>query len=324
MVTDVSSEALVVKYKDGKEKHFQIGTRYGNVTGTMIPHRLTTDLKVGDKVKAGDVLLYNKGFFEPDPLDKRQVLWKAGTMVKVAIAECPQTFEDASIISNDVAKLLATEMTYVRTIIMRFDQKISNLVKVGTEVDLESILCTIEDSITADNDLFSEDNIDTLKMLATATPKAKHKGIVERIEALYHGDVEDMSDTVRVVAEQSDKARKRLAKSLGKEALTGRVTGSMRVEKDPLDLDTIAIKVYITGTLEAGVGDKGVLGNQMKTIFSDVLVGENKTESGEDIGMIFSYLSIANRIVTSPEIIGTMNTLLKVMSKQVADFYFNQ
>ena len=66
---------------------------------------------------------------------------------------------------------------------------------------------------------------------------------------------------------------------------------------------------------------KGVFGSQLKTIFSKVMSGVNETESGEPIDAMFSYSSIANRIVNSPEIMGTTNTLLRVLSKHVAKVY---
>lgn len=59
----------------------------------------------------------------------------------------------------------------------------------------------------------------------------------------------------------------------------------------------------------------------MKTIFGRVMGGVNETESGVPIDAIFSYESINARIVRSPEIIGTTNTLLKIISRRVVDAY---
>ena len=104
----------------------------------------------------------------------------------------------------------------------------------------------------------------------------------------------------------------------------GRVDNTMRVEGKPLELDNLVINIYITGPVSAGVGDKGVFANQMKTVFGRVMTGINETESGEPIDAIFGYQSISDRIVLSPEIIGTTNTLLKVLSKKVAKIYRGQ
>jgi hypothetical protein len=113
-------------------------------------------------------------------------------------------------------------------------------------------------------------------------------------------------------------------KALGKTGTSGQVDGTVRIDKEFLDLDTAAIRVYITGNVGAGIGDKGVFGNQMKTIFSNVMSGVNETESGEALDAMFGYISFSKRIVLSPEVMGTTNTLLRVMSQKVAERYFSK
>lgn len=323
-LVEVTDEHCLIRYKDGSETHVELGTIYGNVVGTMVPHKVVCDLPVGKKLKEGDVVAFNTGFFQRDSLDPMQVLMKGGIMAKTAIMERSHTFEDASVISDRISKSLNTRLTKIRTIVVGFDQTIRNLVKPGTEVDVETILCTIENSVTADNDLFDEDSLDALKLMASNTPKAKITGQVEKIEVFYHGDEEDMSESVAEIVKTSDKRRKKRLKALGKTITSGQVDGTVRIDKDPLDLDTVAIRVYITGDVGAGIGDKGVFGNQMKSVFSNVMSGVNETEKGEALDALFGYISISNRIVLSPEVIGTTNTLLRVMSQNVAERYFSK
>ena len=59
----------------------------------------------------------------------------------------------------------------------------------------------------------------------------------------------------------------------------------------------------------------------MKTVFSRVMQGTNTTESGEPLDAIFGNTSIEERMVLSPKLMGTTNTLLKVLSKHVAAVY---
>lgn len=322
-IIELDDQHVRVRYKDGTEVAVEVGTRYGSVTGTTIPHQVLPNVKVGDKVKEGHVIAYNSGFFSVDPLDPKQVLMKGGILARTAIMERSHTFEDASVISEKLAGRLGTKITKVKTILVSFDQNIRNLVKSGDEVDIDTVLCMIEDSTTTDSDLFSEDSLDSLKLMSANAPKAKVSGKVEKIEAYYHGDMEDMHDSVKEIAKRSDRQRVKKLKALGEKPTTGQVDGTVRIERDPLDIDTMAIKVYITKTLGAGIGDKGVLGNQMKTVFSSVMTGVNRTKSGEDLDMLFGYMSINNRIVLSPELMGTTNTLLKLMSTKVADKYFS-
>lgn len=59
----------------------------------------------------------------------------------------------------------------------------------------------------------------------------------------------------------------------------------------------------------------------MKTVFARVMSGVNETEGGEEVDAVFGYQSISNRVILSPEIMGTTNTLLRVISNKVAEVY---
>jgi hypothetical protein len=83
----------------------------------------------------------------------------------------------------------------------------------------------------------------------------------------------------------------------------------------------MAIQIYITADVPAGVGDKGVFANQMKTVFGKVMEQELKTESGTVIDCVFGYKSVYDRIVNSPAIIGTTTTLLDVIAKRAVAAY---
>jgi hypothetical protein len=320
-ITALSDDAITVTYKDGTTRSVELGRRFGTVAGKTFPHNIATDLKLGQKVKAGDVVSYNTLYFQPSTLNPKQVSMKTGVMVRTAILECADTLEDSSVISERVAKLMTTSVTEIRDIVLTFDQTVRNFVKTGQTVDSEDILCTIEDAVTANTELFDEDTIDTLRLLGAQTPKAKHNGVIERIEVFYNGDKEDMSPSLRAIADLGDKERAKLSKNLNRKVLTGSVDGALRVAGNPLNMDSMAIRVYITTRVSAGVGDKGVFVNQMKTIFGRVMSGRNQTESGEDLDAIFSYTSFSNRICLSPELIGTTTTLLKVLSKKVVEAY---
>lgn len=318
----LEDDHVTVEYENGEKRNVELGRRFGVSAGTVLPHQVRCDLKLGETVQKGDVIAYNTNYFERDILNPKQVLWKAGLLVRTAIAESTDTLEDSSAISERVAKLLSTKVTKVRNISLKFEQVIRNLVKPNAKTDLASILCTIEDPVTANNDLFDEHSLDALKMLGAQTPRAKYSGVVERIEVFYNGDKDDMSESLRELANTSDRLMRKRAKAQGRGSnITGSVDSSFRVEGTPLEVDNLVIKVYITADVPAGVGDKGVFGNQMKTIFGRVFSGVYTTESGNEIDAIFGYQSISARIVLSPEIIGTTTVLQEVIGLQAAKIY---
>ena len=254
-VKSVSETGIVLEYDDGEIKGIELGRRFGNAAGLIIPHSVSADMKEGQKFKEGDLVCHNDGFFERDFLDPNNVVLKSGIMVKTALLESTTTLEDSSAISLKTAKLLTTNATKIKQVVVSFDQSVRRLVKVGDVLESENILCIIEDAVTAGNDLFDEDSLDTLKLLSAQTPQAKTKGTVERIEVYYHGEKEDMSDSLRNLVNASDRELKKRCESSGKQAFTGSVDEGYRIDGNPLILDTLAIKIYMTADVPATIGD---------------------------------------------------------------------
>lgn len=321
IVINKTDTSITIEYESIGRVSVDLGRRFGIAAGLSLPHFITTDFKTGDKIKAGDVVAWNTNFFARDRYDPKQVLFKNSTLVTCAIAESNDTLLDSDSISEEVAELMRAPITKVRVRTVNFDQAVRNLVSVGDQVGLDSILCSIEDPVTAANQLFDDESAGLLRQYSGMSLKSKVEGVVEKIEVFYHGDKEDMSETLRDLADTNDRVLMRTAKAKGVRLITGAVDGSMRVEGVPVAVGTLVLKFYITSLEAAGVGDKFVFGNQLKSVCARVMSGVNTTANGTPIGAVFGYESIADRIVASPELMGTTNTLLKVLSKAVARTY---
>jgi len=321
-VVGLDEKSIRIEYEDGKVESIELGRRFGTSGGLTLPHSLVTQFKQGDEIKQGDIVAYNDGFFAPSFFNPKQVNWKAGVMATTALMEAVYTLEDSSAITEELAAELGTTTTKVKVVTVAFNQAVRGLVKPGDKVDLESILCTIEDEVTARNDLFDDQSLDTLRMLSAMTPRAKCVGVVEKVEIFYHGDTDDMSDSLRAIARQGDLERKKMSARMGEPAITGAVDQSFRIEGDGLNQNHMAIRIYISHNVGTGVGDKAVFANQMKTVFGHILKGPHETQTGVKLDAIFGFKSVQDRIVLSPMLIGTTNTLLRVIGEKAAQIYF--
>lgn len=255
VVTAVDDEVISVTYKDGTVKGFKLGTQFGSAAGLTIPHRLTTDLKVGQKFKAGDILSYNSDYFVKDRYSD-SLSYKSALLANVVVYETGLTDEDSSVISRRLGDKLMTRTTKIRDIVLDFGQEVRELVKVGEALDADDILCIIEDTVTANSDAFDKESLDTLRSLGSQTPTAKVKGVVEKIEVFYNGDLEEMSDSIRKLANESNKRLAKECKAMGKNPYTGEVNEGFRVDGNPLMLDTAVVRVYITSEVGCSIGDK--------------------------------------------------------------------
>lgn len=176
-------------------------------------------------------------------------------VVKTALYESTQTHEDSSSISQHISNKLKAKTTKVRSFVVEFSQGVKNIIKIGTHTEPGDVLFIIEEAITNEHGLFDEETLATLQKIANNAPLAKVRGIIDRMEVYYHGNKEDMSPSLRGLANQSDKLMSDEAKSMGKPVITGKVTEEYRVAGTPLAMDTAEIKVYITIETVSGVGD---------------------------------------------------------------------
>lgn len=254
-VESVTEHGIVVRYKDGSTKSIETGRRYGLAEGAVIPHRVVSNVKQGQVLKRGDLVSYHPDFFEQDPMNPGHVLWKSSITVRVALMENISTHEDASVLTRELADQLTTETTYVRSVIVNFDQSISRMNKPGATVDVEDVLCVVEDPSSHAGRYYDESSLDTLRVLQSHVPTAKTRGTIERVEMFYRGDKSEMSESLRALANAQDRQLAVRLKALNRTVHTAEVGTDFRMEGEALLPNTAVLQFYITATLPSGVGD---------------------------------------------------------------------
>ncbi len=318
-VIDVDEYGVTVEYdtKPKTTRAYPVGKTFGRHEGAVFPHILTSNVKKGQKFEKGEVLTYNTKFFEPDIFNPTQVNWKLGVYANVVLLEGVDTLEDSSVVSQSLSEDLRAQTTKIKNVTIRFDQAVHNLVNIGDSINPDDRLCLIEDGLTASNQGFSEDSLETLKRLSSQSPSAKIQGRIDKVEVFYHGDFEDMSESVSEVVKKYDRRRKKEAKASPIEiADNGRVNSTLRIDGNPVELDTMVIRVYITQDVPAIGGDKAVFASQMKTTFRRVMTGRNETADGLPLDAIFGKKSIDDRIVLSVYQIGTTSMICQLMHEK--------
>lgn len=313
-VTAKTSKVIVVEYDDGSKQEIEIGLRYGEWSGKTMPHDVITDLKVGDVFKEGTPIAWGKNFFTKDVLTGG-LIYKPGVLARVVLVDDEDTWEDSSAITTNLAKKLVTQRVDKRDIVVESTQEIRNLLNVGTEVGMESILCTIFNPSEGNKEIFSQDSLDSLKDFTSNSPKATANGVITDIEVYYTGQIEDMSDTLQDIVETSNARLYKLNKALKKPALDGRVDVGTRFSGTVLNMDMVLIRVRILTSEEMDVGSKVVFCHQMKSVVGRKIVDRLETEDGEPIDAKFSNTSFSNRIVDSGNQIGTTSVLCVAATK---------
>lgn len=322
-VININRDILTVEYDDETTESFKIGRYFGTWSGNIIPHQIDTQLKVGDIFGVDDIIAYNSHYFEPDTLNKRHVVFKRGIRGNVLFWEARDTFEDANSCSLDFTKRLATSATEKRYVTVPADHDVELLIKEGGQVDSETILCTLKPPLSGISGKYSSDALDALDALNTLTPKAKYDGVVEKIEVMYTGELDEMSQSVQEIVTEADAKLYRENRKLGIPVQSAKIDPNYSIKGRDVGTDTIVLVYYITTVFGASVGDKLVLGNQMKTIISNVVAEPYVTEDGTVVDIAFSRQGIDNRIVNSFDLQGTSNTVLALIEKEMINAYDN-
>ena len=320
VVTKVTPSQVEVEYGSGTKKTKK-SYKYKNWTtkeesDACYTHVLVPLVKEGDKVEKDDTLIYDKLFFEPDIFNPKRVIYKQGDLLTVALTEDLETYEDSVSISQKLNRELGTVVTKVKSIIVNAEDNILNLIKVGDKVDTNDILFSKMSSMVSPDKL-DKRSLELLKNLGTVSPKAKVRGTISKIVVRYNCDYKTLSKSLRNIVDVTDKKLKT------ETGFSGQVIGNnYTIKGSPLKENEVEIKIYINVDTGTGIGDKLILGNQLKCTVGEVFSNEIVTEDGTPVDCKFSYRSISARIVSSPGLMGTLGMCLEKLTDKVLDIYF--
>lgn len=307
---------------------FKFGEKFTSISGSYVKQTIVLNVKQGDRVKRGDIIAYNSGFFEPD-LDSKQVTWKHGVMASVAMIERSETLEDSCAISKDFGDKIAMSPGHVRVIKMTNKTVLHNLINVGDHVETTDYLCSIEDSdIDALTSVDDPETVEFLAELNRKTPRAKYPGKIAEIEFFHACEYADLHPTLQQLARKIAVRRAAYVKAAQhtKKAdhfpVPQRVPVGTKYQGVDFEEGTVAIMITITEDIGCGVGDKLVVMSANKTVVGAVMDKPAGTESGLPVDILFAGSSVGNRIVLSPFLVGIGNRCLQKLEEDAVAMYF--
>ena len=274
VVTERTDKTVTVKYKSGETDTFAIGSKYGRMEGTVYPHEIVCELQTNNKFKKGDFISYNTGFFEKDWLDPTRLIMKFNGLANVAMTLTNEVYEDSSAVSAKFSEAMTSSYLKEKSFILDFKKNIIDLLPVGTEVEPNDVLFTIVDELT-DYDKLSDHSIAMLQNLATIAPKAKYKGVIDKYELRYNGELQEMSPTFRKLTNKLDKELTDETKGTAYSSSSGKVSSEYLVSGKVLQPDTLELRVYIRLGVRMAVGDNVLLNFQKKDGNDTVCLGRN-------------------------------------------------
>ena len=318
-VLSVGKFGIKVEYTSGKKAGFEAGVLFSKAEGTLYPSELVTNLKEGDKFKEGDPIVWNDKFFEYDIFAKR-LGYRHTQMVTLALLEGEQTYEDSCAVSNKFIQGVSSKVTKLRDIKVNFKDLLHDVLKPGTDVKSVDYLMIIQEAATAGLNIKDADLRASLSNLTQNAPKAKYDGKIDRIEVYYNGNKEDMSESLKTLADASDRVLKKRATDADKKYFSGKVTSNYRSRGNTLHEGEAEIRVFVEVTDNIGNSDKIVFAHQLKTTVGEIET-PTVTEDGTEIDVKFSRIAVDARIVGSFDEIALIGTCLDLTPPKIEELW---
>jgi len=211
-VTGLTDSGMKVTYKDGSVDTAKLGIVPGKAADKQYPHRVVPVLSLGDKFKAEQALAYNPAYFAIDELYPDKLCYKSASYLTTAFVDDLHTYEDSCTISSKASEKLNTETLKVKVLSIDFNKIIENPLKTGDKVNVSDPLVIILDEVS--QGVLDKDAASSLVNLVSNAPKAKTKGTIVNVEAIYNGELDSMTESLRAWVSLLDKDRAKKAKTI--------------------------------------------------------------------------------------------------------------
>ncbi len=319
---------MKIRYKNGRTHCLTYGEEYTNnsANGFYVNQKIAVNgYKAGDKVSKGDVLTYNKEFFQADPYSK-QVNWKIGILARVAICDLAGSLEDASILTKGICERMSFEPVHVKEITITTDTHVHAFADVGTEVASTDALMVFDESAMNFGEDADDEMVQILSNLNKLAPKAEYSGTIAKIDVLYKSPLSSMDSSVSKIIKHVTKIKNQRAQfaegcdNIKDYPPSTPLYATDKVGIVDLEPETVIFRFYIKQHKGMNPGDKLFFDNCLKSVCSSVY-DEITTEGGEQVAAITSGRGVLARIISSPFIQGLANAALRKLEEDVISIY---
>lgn len=315
---------LIPSTRKGAIDVVRFGDDFSSVSGAYLKQTTVLNVVEGQRIKRGDIVAYNSGFFKPI-LGTSQVAWKHGVEATVALIETSDTLEDGCIISKDYGNRMTMSPAHMRSVDLDKDAVITDLVSIGEHVETSDILCTITEGDLAAMTMGGEVEDSEYAFFKNFKDQksADYHGVVSRIDVYYACPFESLSESLQALVLKTSKYHKEVRKAMdgtlkeGTYHPPGEVPVGLKYHGVDFRAGVVLIEFIISETIPTGQGDKLCIMSANKTIVSTVVDNTPYTASGIPIDIIYATTSIYNRIVNSPIIVGMANRVLQRLEQDI-------
>lgn len=335
-VKDINEERMIIEYENGTYDYVDLTDRIekNSSSGFYGAIKLSTDLKVGNKVKEGQIIAYDKESFSSDFGENDNIAYNVGTMCKFAMLNTDEGFEDSAIVSEDLSEAMTSDIILKIEKVFDRNTNIYNMVTAGQEIE-EGDTLLIAQAAYEDEDVntllrnLTADDEDEITDLGKIPIKSKVTGTVQDIKIFRTVELDELSPTLKKIVTAYEKkinAKKKEMKSYGMENVetilgsTGKLPATGRLKNAD---NGVLIEFYLKYEDKFSVGDKLIYYSANKGVAKDIFPRGKEPKSefrpNEKIHTLLSKGSVDGRMVCSIMINGGINKGLIELSRKCKD-----
>lgn len=334
-VVELTDDYMVIEHTNGENEYINLQeeVQKNSSSGFFITLKLDTDLKVGDKVKKGQIVAYDKKSFSDEMGADENIAYNIGTLAKFAILNTDEGFEDSAIISDALSEGMASDIVKAIPITLPKNTNVLSMCLKGQTVNEGDTLMVIqndydeEDLTTIMRNLSADD--DSITELGRKTVKSEVTGWVQDIIIERTVELDELSPSLKKLVKSYEKNIN------DKKAIMNKykIEDNNKVLRDTKALppvgslknaaDGVKITIYLKYHDKFSTGDKLIYGTAVKGVCKDIFPkGEepySEFRKDEKLHALLSIGSINARMVTSVLITTGINKFLIEMSRKVKD-----
>lgn len=333
LVDQDRDQYMIIQYKDGTNHYIDLTTniKHNSDGGYYVPMKLSTDLAVGKKFKAGEVLAYDKLSFASSVGESGNLAATAGTLGKVAILNTDEGFEDACSISESFAAKLGTTIIMETEAIVDKGCNIFVYKDIGDKVKQGESLFAYQRDFDDDvaNSLLKNLAMDSdeISELGRKPVTSKYRGRVAGIEVYRTVELDELSPSLRKFVEKYERGIKKTAsiyKKYGLDPATLPPTEKVHPIGKAKGIDEgVKIVYYISFTDGLTVGDKIVFYSACKGVVKYITPRDQEPYTAfrpkESVDSFMSLSALSGRMVMSIALAAGINKMLVELDRSVKD-----
>lgn len=324
---------MILAYNDGEYDYIDLSEniKKNSDGGYSVPMKLDTDMKAGQKIKAGDIAAYDKLSFSNSIGENDNIAANIGTLAKVAILNTDEGFEDSAAITERFAGKLGTDVIVKHDKTIDKSSNVFLMKKIGDTVMEGDTLLSYQASFDDDvvNSLLKNLSMseDEISELGRNPVKSHYTGILQDIKVYRTVELDELSPSLQALVKMYEapiNKMKKVYKQYGINAATLPSTQKLdNTGKTKNVYDGVLIEFYIKYNDEMSIGDKVVFYSANKGIIKYIIPEGSEPHTDfrpeEKIDAFVSIGSINGRMVCSTPIYGAMAKLMIELDRSCKD-----